>query len=277
MKPYLEPLLTPGVKPEVRWMDETPLWSAPFGLKLLEVIRMEGASNVLDIGFGFGFPLIEIALRMRPGTRLVGIDPWDLAHQKAKQKINALKLTNIELLQTTAETIPFPNETFDLITSNNGINNVEDMAACLRECYRVCRRGGQFVFTMNTEKTMSEFYSVFRDTLRENQLSDRIPALEQHIYDKRKPATVVRQWLLECGFTIHRMQEDGFVLRYADGTTMLNHYFISDGFLPAWAKILPQDSLEGFFDQAERKLNAIAAREGELRLTIPFLTYDCRR
>lgn len=277
MKSYLAPFLSPEPSREASWMDETPLWSAPFGLKLLDVIRLEGVNTVLDVGFGFGFPLIEIALRLRADARLVGMDPWDLAHQKARPKINLLKLTNIELLQTTAESIPFAENTFDLITSNNGINNVDDMPACLRECYRVNKRDGQFVFTMNTENTMPEFYSVLKNTLGDMQLSDRIPAVEQHIYEKRKPTTVVRQWLLECGFIIHRILEDSFALRYADGSTMLNHYFIRDGFLSSWAKLVPKEKLEAVFDQVEQKLNAIAAQAGELRLTIPFLTYDCRK
>jgi arsenite methyltransferase len=41
--------------------DELPLWSAPFGLTLLDTIRMKKGIRVLDIGSGAGFPMLEIA------------------------------------------------------------------------------------------------------------------------------------------------------------------------------------------------------------------------
>ena len=44
--------------------DELPLWSAPFGLKLLAYIDFRINISAIDIGFGTGFPLTEIALRL---------------------------------------------------------------------------------------------------------------------------------------------------------------------------------------------------------------------
>lgn len=40
--------------------DETPLWSAPFGLRLLDRVRMADGLSVLDVGCGAGFPLLEL-------------------------------------------------------------------------------------------------------------------------------------------------------------------------------------------------------------------------
>ena len=48
----------------IKVFDELPLWSAPFGLKLLDFIRYKKGITALDIGFGSGFPLIEIARRL---------------------------------------------------------------------------------------------------------------------------------------------------------------------------------------------------------------------
>lgn len=62
-------------------MDELPLWSAPFGLKLLEWVVMKPNMNVLDLGCGTGFPLIELANRLGPSCRLYGLDPWYAALQ----------------------------------------------------------------------------------------------------------------------------------------------------------------------------------------------------
>lgn len=41
--------------------DEVSLWSAPFGKVLLDNIPMNASWTVVDLGFGTGFPLIELA------------------------------------------------------------------------------------------------------------------------------------------------------------------------------------------------------------------------
>jgi len=44
--------------------DEVALWSAMFGLLLLEEVPLANVTNVLDVGCGTGFPLIELAERL---------------------------------------------------------------------------------------------------------------------------------------------------------------------------------------------------------------------
>ena len=41
--------------------DQAPLWSAMFGLMLFERIPMRRDQTVLDIGYGTGFPILELA------------------------------------------------------------------------------------------------------------------------------------------------------------------------------------------------------------------------
>ncbi|HSP07731.1 MAG TPA: methyltransferase domain-containing protein, partial [Acidobacteriota bacterium] len=192
-------------------------------------------------------------------------------------KLDLIGLTNVELIRGVAESIPLPDGTVDLITSNNGINNVTDIPKSFRECYRVARPGAQFVFTMNADTTMMEFYSVLEQVLNENHLQSAVSSMKNHIYEKRKPATEIREWLLQSGFVVNRTMVDSFVFRYADGTAMLNHYFIYSGFMRSWVKLVPHDRLELVFDGVERRLNAAAEKQGELRMTIPFLTFDCEK
>ena len=71
-------------------IDELPLWSAPFGLKLLDNIKMISKGNVLDIGSGLGFPAIEIAMRLGDSCKVFGIEPWKEARERANEKIKLL-------------------------------------------------------------------------------------------------------------------------------------------------------------------------------------------
>ena len=59
----------------VNVLDELPLWSAPFGLKLLDAIEYKPNISALDIGFGNGFPLTELAMRLGETSTVYGIDP----------------------------------------------------------------------------------------------------------------------------------------------------------------------------------------------------------
>ena len=71
----------------VSCIDELPLWSAPFGLSLLDAIEMKAGLKVLDIGCGCGFPLIELAQRLGNSCSLNGIDPWETALGRVRLKI----------------------------------------------------------------------------------------------------------------------------------------------------------------------------------------------
>ena len=55
--------------------DELPIWSAPFGLKLLDYVDYKTNISAIDIGFGTGFPLTELALRLGESSIVYGIDP----------------------------------------------------------------------------------------------------------------------------------------------------------------------------------------------------------
>jgi len=256
-------------------IDEIPLWSAPFGLKLLDVITLKPGINALDIGSGFGFPLLEVAQRLGTSSNVYGIDPWEQAIERVKLKIKQYDLTNVEIIKGVAERLPFENNFFDLIVSNNGINNVENIELTLSECSRVSKPGAQLAITLNLEDTMIEFYDVFKETLKENELDDEVKKMKNQIYSKRKPLSETETLLENSGFKIKNISRDKFSIKFIDGSTMLNHFLIRFAFIEGWKSILKSSAQEKIFNQVEDKLNKIAKNKGEFELTIPFVTIDC--
>lgn len=251
--------------------DELPLWSAPFGLKLLDFVKYRTGITALDIGFGTGFPLTEIAMRLGETSRVIGIDPWKEAHERVKRKLRSYGISNTELIVAHAESIPLENRSVDLIVSNNGINNVKDQEKVFSECARVIKPGGQIVFTMNLDKSMFEFYSVFGQVLSELGLSDELTAMKQHIYEKRRPLDEVLELVTGHGFHIKDMEHDQFGYRFANGTAMLNHYFIRLAFMNSWIKLLPYNKTELVFEKIENILNEEAGLLEGMTLSIPFV------
>ena len=114
---------------------------------------------------------------------------------------------------------------------------------------------------------MREFYDVFAEVVRNDAEASK--RLRDHIEHRATVRNVLK--LLEDGgdFTATRVIERPCVMRFADGTALLNHYFIKLGFLDAWKKIVP-DNERAVFTRLRDQLNAIAREDGELRLTIPM-------
>jgi arsenite methyltransferase len=175
-------------KPEiVACIDELPFWSAPFCVKLLDVIKYKKNISALDIGFGTGIPLLEIAQRLGNSCKVYGIDPWDAAIERCKLKQKTYGVNNIEIIKGLAESLPFENNFFDLVVSNNGLNNVENAQQALFECGRTSKPGAQFVITYNLPDTMKEFYEIYISVLNDLNLVEEIQKVNEHIFKKRKP------------------------------------------------------------------------------------------
>jgi arsenite methyltransferase len=275
MKNYLHNHFEP--EELVNVFDELPLWSAPFGLKLLDHIEYKLAIAALDIGFGTGFPLTELAMRLGDTSMVYGIDPWTTAIERTKRKIAYYGIKNITLIEGVAESIPLEDNTLDLIVSNNGLNNVQDLEKVLSECSRISKPGCQLVLTMNLDKTMFEFYDQLELVLIEKGMDKEIQLMRQHIYEKRRPLEEMIYLLQQFGFIIKTVEHDMFKYQFANGTSMFNHYFIRMAFMDSWVKLLPQENVDELFEIVEMRLNEIAHRNGGLKLSVPFVVIDARK
>jgi ubiquinone/menaquinone biosynthesis C-methylase UbiE len=264
-------------KETVSVIDELPLWSAPFGLKLLEKIKYRKNITALDIGSGLGFPLLEVAMRLGNSCKIYGIDPWEVAVERIKTKIKVYGITNTEINTGVAEKIPLPDNSVDLIFSNNGLNNVNDFKKVIGEISRVSKTGSQLLFTYNTDRTMIEFYSVMEDVLREKILFAEIEAMKKHTNKKRRPVDEYKFLLEENGFAIKEILRDEFNLLYTDGTTMLNHFLIKLAFIESWKEIVPEERQREVFAEVEKRLNKLSEIDGVLKLTVPYVLIDCEK
>lgn len=277
MQDYLESTFNEENPDDVAQLDEISLWSAPFGLTLLDMVQMRKGIRALDVGFGTGFPLIELAGRLGETSTVHGIDRWEAAVNRANQKIRIRGLKNINIHLGNAENLPFEDEYFDLIVSNNGINNVDDADKAVSECSRVCRRGGQFVFTFNLPGTMHEMYWIFENVLRKRGMTAEIQKMKAHIHEKRKSIEETSHMVDRLGFHVREVSEKMFKYRFADAGAMFRYFTIRQFFLPPWRALLPESQVSEIFNELENQLNEIQAKFGELRLSIPYVCFDCRK
>jgi ubiquinone/menaquinone biosynthesis C-methylase UbiE len=248
--------------------DELPLWSARFGLMLLEHVNLRRGMTILDVGAGTGFMTIELAQRCGAETQVVAVDPWAAAMKRLSRKLDHLGIKNVRTLTADAATLDLPDESIDLIVSNLGINNFDNPEAALQTCFRVAKPGARLLLTTNLVGHMAEFYDAFRSVLMELGFSDRLGLLDAHI-NHRATVDSVKTLLERAGFEFVEAKTWSFQERFADGSALLRHHFIRSGFIPGWRSVAPPEAVQETFATLERRLNTIAADCGELSLTVP--------
>jgi arsenite methyltransferase len=256
--------------------DDLPLWSAPFGLALLDAVRLRPRLRALDVGCGAGFPLVELAERLGPTGRAVGADPWRPALGRAARKIALRGVANAFAVECVAEALPFADGAFDLAVSNNGFNNVADAARALAECARVLRGGGQLVFTFNLPESMAELYGALCDVLRARGLFEAVDRVRAHIASKRQPVELWRDRAAGAGFRVERVERHEFTMRYADSGALFGQWFVRLAFLPSWLEVVEPGLRDEVFAEVRARLDRGAAGGG-IVLTIPLACVDCTR
>lgn len=253
----------------IETFDELPLWSAPFGLLLLKHLELKPNQTVLDIGSGTGFPLMELAGRLGSTCKLYGIDPWKNAYQRTLLKIQNYQYNHVEVIECSAEEIPFPDQSIDLIVSNLGINNFSNPQLVFQECHRVLKAGGRLVLTTNLVGHWKEFYQIFYQSLTQLSKTKLIAILEQ---DELHRGTMesITQLFTEQGLFVTKTVEEHFEMQFLDGSAFLNHHFVKLGWLRTWMGLFPKEDHHEIFSNLEKDLNAFASAHQGLNLTVPM-------
>ncbi|MBI4394328.1 MAG: class I SAM-dependent methyltransferase [Euryarchaeota archaeon] len=115
----------------------------PYGDHLLDMLKVRKGEAVLDVACGFGEPAITAARIVGPAGRVVGIDiaarELDIARAAAKGQ----GVRNVDFRTMDAETLEFPDSTFDVVVSRFGLQSFHDPALAVSEMHRVVKPGGR--------------------------------------------------------------------------------------------------------------------------------------
>jgi len=260
----------------IETFDELPLWSASFGLLLLKHVELKSGQTVLDMGSGAGFPLLELAERLGPSCKCIGLDPWKNANERANKKIKNYEAHHVTVLEGSAEQIPLASGSVDLIVSNLGVNNFENPEVVFTECYRVLKPGGKLALTTNLNGHWKEFYRVFEETLRSQNRQESIDKLTRQ-QEHRGTVKSISKLFTDHGFRMTRVIEDTFDMRFLNGSAFLNHHFIKVGWLSSWQNIIPENDWPVVFKQLETDLNRQAGQSAVLNLTVPMAFMEAEK
>ncbi len=101
--------------------------------------------DAIELGCGTGYVSAWMARR---GARVVGIDP-SAGQLATARRLAAEHAIDLELIEGIAETVPYPDESFDFAVSEYGAAIWSDPELWIPEAWRLLRPGARLVFLGN--------------------------------------------------------------------------------------------------------------------------------
>jgi ubiquinone/menaquinone biosynthesis C-methylase UbiE len=258
-----------------------PQWSQPFGRLLLSAFLTQARNTgwqVLDVACGTGYPTIELARFLGQDCDVAGLDPWEAAIRRARDKARDEWLTNVTFVAAGITHNNLPDGVFDTITCNLGLPSFADRLAALGGIARLLHPGGHLLLTTPLQTAMREFLDTYYLTLRDLKLTDYQNALRRVV--ESRPTVASATALIEsAGFTVERAVTDQFVMRFPDTRAFLTSIVVQTTFMRAWRSIISDMTVRRLvFNEVERRLTARAtANGGELQMTVPMVCLVARR
>jgi len=126
----------------------------------LDGVPLEGATRLLDVGFGGG-QLLETA-RRRGVRALSGVDPSEEAVSFLRGRLGTRSPAEVRLEVGAVEALPFPDRAFDVVASTNTVYFWPDLPRAFGELHRVLRPGGRLTIGFSGAAKLRGFGSITR-------------------------------------------------------------------------------------------------------------------
>lgn len=122
-----------------KWKAKSAAMGRPVTEALVEYSRPATGMAVLDLASGTGEPAITVADRVGPTGHVTALDLSVELLEIAAGRARDRGLTNFSTQQCDAHSLPFPDSSFDLVTSRFGVMFFREVELALREVLRVLR------------------------------------------------------------------------------------------------------------------------------------------
>ena len=133
----------------------------PYGFDLLARVDPKIRERCLDIATGPGEPAMSIARMVGLDGKVTGIDLSEEMIRAANEGAQRRRIPNVEFRVMDAETMAFPDETFDLAVSRFGFQIFTNPDTVAREAHRVLAPKGRIGVTVwSTAEKASAIHAV---------------------------------------------------------------------------------------------------------------------
>ena len=173
-----------------------PVLFEPFAKDIAARLKGGQPRNVLEIACGTGIVTRRLRDILATAVRLVPTDlnPAMLAFAQGKFSANE----NLEWQEADAGALQFDDASFDAIVCQFGLMFVPDEESAVRECYRVLRNGGMFLFNVWDSIQRNPFGQIAHETIA--SFFDHDPPTFYDLVFGFHDADLIRGLLQKAGF-----------------------------------------------------------------------------
>jgi ubiquinone/menaquinone biosynthesis C-methylase UbiE len=155
----------------VQYSDTIRMMFAPLTQALFDHAGISEGQTVLDIAGGSGEPALTIAERVGPGGAVTCTDAVAEMVDAARAEASRRGLTNVQFRQCPADSLPFPDNSFDVTVSRLGIMFFPDPLAAVREMLRVTKPGGRIALAVWHKSEVNPFCYVVTNVMAQHVTS----------------------------------------------------------------------------------------------------------
>jgi SAM-dependent methyltransferase len=132
-------------------------------LAIQHLLRKHLPGTVLDLGAGRGISSYAFA---KAGCSVTALepDPSPIVGAKAIQSLVDCTKLPIQIIQEYGETLPFPNNTFDIVYGRAVLHHADNLTQFCREAARVLKSGGVFIATREHVISQKEDLPLFLES-----------------------------------------------------------------------------------------------------------------
>ncbi len=128
------------------WVERQDLLDrliGPFGAKAIDGARFKAGESVLDIGCGTGQTTVDIARRVAPGGRVVGLDISRPMLAAARRRQTPSGAVTIDFREGDAQVATIERGAYDVVFSRFGVMFFSDPVAAFKNLHGALRPSGR--------------------------------------------------------------------------------------------------------------------------------------
>ena len=175
-----------GMAPENYQRYFVPAIGGPFAADLIEDAALGPGERVLDVACGTGVVTRLAAERVGPGATVAALDV-NAAMLSTARSIPSSGAA-IQWYETSAEAMPLPDDVFDVVLCQLGLQFVADKKAALSEIRRVLVPGGRVLVSVPPP---SAFFNVLDEALARH-VGDEAAGFVRMVFSLSASATIER-------------------------------------------------------------------------------------